>query len=181
MQVGYARTSTVDQNYGLEAQIEELTKAGCERIFSEQISSIGKNRSELASALEFVREGDVFVVTKLDRLVRSVSELCKINDALDTEGVALRILSIALDSGTASGKLMLNLLGSVAEFETAIMKERQREGIERARRDGKYSGRKPTARAKTVEVKRLRAKGIGAAEIARTVGISRASVYRCLA
>lgn len=180
MIIGYARTSTTDQNYGLESQIEELRGAGCERIFEEQVSSVGGHRVQLAAALEFARDGDVLMVTKLDRLVRNVSELCKIVEGLEQKGVALRILSIALDTGTAAGKLMLNLLGAVAEFETSIMKERQREGIARAKRDGKYKGRKATARAKMGEVRGLRLKGRGASEIAQELGISRASVYRML-
>ena len=106
---------------------------GARRYSNEQVSSVGGHRVQLAAALEFARDGDVLLVTKLDRLVRNVSELCKIVEGLEQKGVALRILSIALDTGTAAGKLMLNLLGAVAEFETAIMKERQREGIERAK------------------------------------------------
>lgn len=180
MIVGYARTSTVDQTYGLEAQIEQLQQGGCEKVFTEQVSSISGRREQLEAALDFVREGDVLMVTKLDRLCRNVSELCRIVAGLEEKQVSLRILSIALDTATAAGKLMLNLLGAVAEFETAIMKERQREGIERAKRDGKYKGRKATARAKTAEVQQLRSEGLGASAIASQLGISRASVYRML-
>lgn len=181
MIVGYARTSTLVQTAGLEAQERDLAAAGCEKVFVEQVSSVDVTaREKLLEALEYVREGDTLVVTKLDRLARSVAHLLEILDTLTTKGANLRILSMGIDTGTATGKLMLTLLGGVAEFEREIMLERQREGIAKAKAQGKYKGRAPTARAKAQEVVRMHREGIGGTEIAKRIGIGRSSVYRIL-
>ena len=177
MIVGYARTSTADQQYGLDAQIEQLTGAGCEKVVTEQASSVGK-RTEWVGLVDFVREGDVLVVTKLDRLARSVRDFWGISECLQRKRVTLRILNLNLDTTTATGKLMLSLLGSVAEFEREIMLERQREGISKARASGKRFGRKPTARVQAAEVSALTRQGMKPAAVASILGISRASVYR---
>jgi DNA invertase Pin-like site-specific DNA recombinase len=182
MIVGYARTSTVDQTAGLEAQKRDLTAAGCERVFVEQVSSVDVvARLQLSEVLEFIRDGDVLTVTKLDRLARSVSHLLEILERLTAKGASLRILAMGIDTSTPTGKLMLTLLAGVAEFERAIMLERQREGIAKAKAEGKYKGRKPTAMNQKDEIKRLNAGGMGATEIATKLGIGRASVYRALA
>ena len=110
MIVGYARTSTVEQIAGFEVQVKELAAAGCEKVFQEQVSSVTV-RLQLQSALEFVREGDVFVVTKLDRLARSITDLMAILQALGRKGVAVRILNLGMDTQTPTGKLMLTVLG----------------------------------------------------------------------
>ncbi|WP_425091086.1 recombinase family protein [Tropicimonas sp. S265A] len=181
MIVGYARTSTLDQKAGLEAQETELAAAGCEKVFIEQVSSVDLGaREKLAEALDYIREGDTLVVTKLDRLARSVAHLLVVLETIDTKGASLRILSMGIDTGNATGKLMLTILGGVAEFEREIMLERQREGIAKAKAAGKYRGRKPTAQAKAKEVKELHEQGIGATEIAKRLEIGRASVYRIL-
>ncbi|WP_170359699.1 recombinase family protein [Ruegeria arenilitoris] len=181
MLVGYARTSTLDQTAGLCAQLRELEKAGCEKVFTEQVSSVDvRAREKLTEALNFIREGDHLIVTKLDRLARSMAHLMEIRSQLDAVGAHLTILGLSLDTSTAQGKLMLNLLGSVAEFEREIMLERQREGIAKAKAAGKYKGRKPTALAKSDEVLALAGEGVGATKIAQNLGISRASVYRIL-
>ena len=180
MLVGYARTSTVDQIAGIEAQLRELTEIGCERIFSEQVSSAAR-RDQLEAAIEFVRDGDTLVVTKLDRLARSVRHLWELVERLKAKGVALRILNLGIDTATATGKLILTVLGGIAEFEREMLLERQREGIAKAKGEGRYKGRKPTARLKGDDVRRLRAQGMGASQIASGLGLSRASVYRCLA
>ncbi|WP_265516007.1 recombinase family protein [Nitratireductor luteus] len=179
--IGYARTSTADQKAGLEAQLRDLETAGCTKIFREELSSVASTRPQLEAALEWVREGDIMVVTKLDRLARSVADLVAITETLRVKGVELRILSMNLDTATPTGKLMLNLLGSIAEFERELMLERQREGIAKAKADGKYQGRQPTARRKAAEVLRLRAEGRSANDIKHALGISRASVFRILA
>ena len=176
--IGYARTSTTDQKAGLEAQLRDLQAAGCTKIFKEQLSSVATERMELERALEFVREGDVLVVTKLDRLARSVADLLAITATLKEKGVELRILTMNLDTATSTGKLMLNLLGSIAEFERELMLERQREGIAKAKADGKYKGRAPTARSKADKVLALKAEGKTPAEIQAALGISRASYFR---
>lgn len=179
MLVGYARTSTVEQEAGLEAQLRDLQQLGCEKTFQEQASSAGA-RQELERALEFVREGDTLVVTKLDRLARSVIHLGAIITRLEGKAVGLRILNMGVDTATPTGKLMLNVLGSVAQFEREMMLERQLEGVAKAKAAGKYKGRKPTARAKADEIKALHAQGIRLSEIARRLEIGKASVHRIL-
>lgn len=180
MKIGYARVSTAAQAGGLEAQRRDLAATGCtDKVFSEATSSVAQ-RDQLEAALEFVREGDCLVVTKLDRLCRSVADLVAITERLRAKGVALHILSMNLDTTTPTGKLMLNLLGSIAEFERELMLERQREGIAKAKMDGKYRGRAPTARRKTPQVRELHSSGLGAADIAIRLGMSRSSVYRIL-
>ncbi|MBB6221934.1 recombinase family protein [Rhizobium leguminosarum] len=178
--IGYARTSTTDQKAGLDAQLRDLQAAGCTKIFKEQLSSIANTRPELERALEFVREGDVLVVTKLDRLARSVADLVAITEKLKAKGVELRILALNLDTSTPTGKLMLNLLGSIAEFERELMLERQREGIAKAKAEGKYKGRAPTARSQAAIVLSMKSEGKKVADIQAALGISRASVFRIL-
>lgn len=180
MVIGYARTSTVEQEAGLEAQVRDLQAAGAEKIFAEQVSSAAP-RSELQRALEFTREGDTLIVTKLDRLARSVKDLLEIVDRIQAKGAALRILAMDLDTQSSHGRLVLQLLGAIAEFERALMLERQIEGIRRAQALGKYRGRKPSARGKRPEIEALLAAGVGATEVARKLGIARSSVYRVAA
>ena len=179
MIVGYARTSTVEQEAGFEAQQRDLKAHGCGKVFAEQVSS-GAERQELERALEFVRENDVLVVTKIDRLARSIRDLCAIVDQLQAKGVSLRILGMGLDTSTANGKLMLNVLGSVAQFEREVMLERQREGIKRARAEGKYKGREPTAMRQAHHISALAAQGWTRPHIADELEISLRSVYRAL-
>ncbi|WPB86607.1 recombinase family protein [Sediminicoccus rosea] len=182
MIVGYARTSTVEQEAGLEAQERDLLSVGCERVFAERVSSVAK-RAQMEAALDFVRKGDTLAVTKLDRLARSVADLLAIVARLEAKGVALRVLSMGgqpVDTGTATGKLMLTMLGAVAEFERALMLERQREGIAKAKADGKYKGRVPTAQRQADAVMKLKAEGVKPTEIAQRLGMGRASVYRIL-
>ncbi|BDW99217.1 recombinase family protein [Maricaulis maris] len=177
MLIGYARTSTADQEAGLDAQKRELLAAGAEKVFSEQVSSIG-SRYTLDEALSYIRDGDVLMVTKLDRLARSIRDLMEIVDTIREKGAELRILSMDLDTSSATGKLMLGILGSVAEFEREIMLERQREGIAKAKAAGKYKGRAPTARRKTDQVLALLGEGKTEATVAEELGISRSSVQR---
>ena len=179
MLVGYARTSTLEQEAGLEAQIRALTALGCERVYKEQVSSVGQ-RTALQGAIEFCRDGDTLVVTKLDRLARSVTHLGSILSELEAKGIALRIENLGVDTSTPTGKLMLNVVGGVAQFEREMMLERQREGIARAKAEGVYKGRKPTARAKTAEIKTLAAEGLSMAAIATRLGIGKGSVHRAL-
>jgi DNA invertase Pin-like site-specific DNA recombinase len=177
--VGYARTSTVEQEAGLEAQRRDLTAAGCGKVFAEQASSISK-RDQLAAALDYLREGDVLVVTKPDRLARSVVDLLGIIATLGSKGVTLRILSMGLDTDTPTGRLVVATLNAVAEFEQTLMLERQREGLTKAKGEGRYRGCKPTARAKSADVLRLREAGMTPTAIAAELGIGRASVYRIM-
>ena len=179
MLIGYARTSTLEQEAGLEAQVRDLSSLGCDKLFSERVSSVA-TRKQLEAALDYLRDGDTLVVTKLDRLARSVVHLGAILETLNTKRANLRIEALDVDTETATGKLMLNVMVSVAQFEREMMLERQREGIARAKAEGKYKGRKPTAMAKKDEVKYLAGRGVGATEIAKRLGIGRASVYRAL-
>jgi DNA invertase Pin-like site-specific DNA recombinase len=179
MLIGYARTSTLDQDAGFEAQLRDLTALGCEKLFQEQVSSVAPRR-QLEAALEFARHGDVLVVTKLDRLARSVVHLGKIIETLEAKGVALRILNLGVDTTTPTGKLMLNVLGGVAQFEREMMLERQREGIAKAKAEGAYKGRKPTVRARSEEIKALAEQGMSMGAIAAKLGIGKGSVHRVL-
>lgn len=179
MLIGYARTSTFEQDAGLEAQLRDLQAAGCEKVYQEKISSVA-TREKLDAALEDLRAGDVFIVTKLDRLARSMRDLINIVDAVKGKGASLRILNMNLDTNDPTGKLMLNVIGSIAEFERDIMLQRQKEGIQKAKAEGKYKGRQPTARAKLFMIRELAEKGLGATEISRRLNVGRASVYRVL-
>lgn len=179
--VGYARTSTAEQQAGLEAQVAELEAIGCAKVFKEHVSSVDAQRPQLKAALDWVRDGDTFIVTRPDRLARSVADLLRIVEDLKSRNVAVRILSMGVDTSTATGTLILQVLGAVSEFERSVMLERQRHGIAKAKAAGRYKGRAPTARARTPEVLRLKAEGKTVAQIAETVGISRASVYRAFA
>jgi DNA invertase Pin-like site-specific DNA recombinase len=179
--IGYARTSTLDQKAGLDAQERDLREAGCTKLFIEQVSSVDlMKREKLDAALDYLREGDTLVVTKLDRLARSTDHLMKLLSVIRGKGAELVILNLGIDTRTATGQLMLTVLSGIAEFEREIMLERQREGIAKAKAEGKYQGRKPTARAKSEDVLRMKAEGKGATEIARELGISRASIYRIM-
>jgi DNA invertase Pin-like site-specific DNA recombinase len=183
MIVGYARTSSLGQVAGLEAQERELQAAGCTKIFREQVSSVAE-RGQLEQALDYVREGDQFVCTKLDRLARSVGDLLAIVARLETKKVSLRVLSMSgaqpLDTSTATGRLMLAVIGAVGQAERETMLERQREGIAKAQREGRYKGRVPTVRRQAAEIIRLKDASVTPSEIARRLGIGRASVYRVL-
>jgi DNA invertase Pin-like site-specific DNA recombinase len=179
MQIGYARTSTTDQVAGFDAQRRDLKAAGCKKVFAEQVSSVAE-REQLVAALDYLRDGDVLVVTKLDRIARSVRDLMEIVHRIEEKGAGLRILAMNLDTTTPTGRLMLQVLGAVAEFERAIMLERQREGIAKAKAAGKYKGRARTAMAKAGEVEVMLAAGVNPSDVARKLGIGRSSVYRAI-
>lgn len=179
MLLGLARTSTLDQEAGLEAQKRTLQAAGVEKLFVEQTSSVGP-RPALEAATEWAREGDVLIVTELSRLARSVPDFCKIQSRLSDKGVTLRVLSLGMDTGTSTGKLILNVLASVAQFEREMMLERQREGVAKAKAEKKYKGRAPTARGKSDQVRALADQGLTKAAIASQLGISQRSVFRIL-
>lgn len=174
--VGYARVSSSGQS--LDVQLDQLREAGCEKVFAEKVTgTTTEGRDALEEALSWVREGDVLVVTRLDRLARSIVDLRKIVDRLQTKGVGFRALQQgAIDTTRPEGRLMLNILGAFAEFETEIRKERQRDGIDKAKAAGRYKGRPKTINAGTIAA--LEAEGMGPTEIAARLGIGRASVYR---
>jgi DNA invertase Pin-like site-specific DNA recombinase len=179
MIIGYGRTSTFDQAAGLAAQERDLVAAGATKLFTEQVSSIAK-RDRLAECLAFLREGDVLMVTKPDRLARSTAELLAIEADLSKRKIGLVVLSMGgerLDTRNPTSKLMLTILAGVATWEREIMLERQREGIAKAKAEGKYKGR--PAHIDAAEIRRLTAT-MGPAAIAKQLGIARGSVYRLL-
>lgn len=179
MLVGYARTSTKDQKYSLEAQIEQLTLAGCKKHYEEQVSSVDAKREQLEAALDYIREGDVLVVTKLDRLARSVADTVDIQKRLEEKKAGLKILDMQIDTTTPTGKLQFNLFAAIAQFEREVMLERQRVGIEKAKTEGKYKGRKPLSTKKKDEIKQLLAdKTMTKSAIAEKVKVGIATVYR---
>lgn len=174
--VGYARVSTGGQS--LEVQLRAL--AECNKVFQEKVSGASDDRPQLTLLLDYVKEGDVVMVTKLDRLARNTRHLLEISEFLQQKQVALRIFNLGIDTSTPTGKLMLTMIGAIATFERELMLERQAEGIELAKRRGVYKGRKPTAMAKGNEVLALVAKGLPRSEIAKRTGISISSVQRIL-
>src|SRR6201995_346915 len=176
--IGYARTSTTDQN--LAAQIAALKAAGCEVIREEQKSGAAlEGRSQLTTILDFIHAGETLVVTRIDRLARSLRDLQVIVDRLKSKGAHLLATEQPVDTATAAGKAFFSMLGVFAEFETNLRRERQAEGIALAKTRGVYRGRKPSI--DVTEVRRLRNQdGLGPTAIARRLGIGRASVYRAL-
>jgi DNA invertase Pin-like site-specific DNA recombinase len=182
MLIGYARTSTTDQHAGFEAQLVELKAYGCERMYQEQVSAVA-SRQELERAIDMLRDGDKLVVTKLDRLARNVMHMGELLQQIEAKGAGLLILSLGsetVDTTTATGKLILNMMVSVAQFEREMMKERQVEGIKRAQAEGKYKGRVPTAMKQADKVKALVDAGVTRVQVQEQLGISKASYYRCL-
>jgi DNA invertase Pin-like site-specific DNA recombinase len=171
--LGYARTSTVDQN--LDAQLAALRAAGCDVIRTEQKTGTSLvDRPELETLLAFIREGDALVVTRVDRLARSVEDLQAIGAQLKSKGADLIVTEQPIDTSTAMGKMFFDILAVFAEFETNLRRERQAEGIARAKEKGKYTGRKPVIDKD--EIQRRLAEGQGATKIAREMGISRSTV-----
>jgi len=183
--VGYARTSTAEQEAGLHAQVRDLQAAGCTKIFREQVSSIAE-RAELERALDYVRGGDTLVVTKVDRLARSTVglwEIVKRLEAVEDGGVGLRVLNLGgetVDTRSATGKLILTIFAGFAQFEREMMLERQREGIAKAKAESRYLGSRPSARLKADEAAKLFKEGRTVTQIANALGIGRGSVYRAL-
>lgn len=177
--VGYARVSSSGQS--LDVQQEQLTEAGCERIFLEKRSGTSQEgREALREALDYVREGDVFIVTRIDRLARSVTDLGAIIDRLVEKGVGFRALQQGgFDTTTAHGRLFLTMLGAFAEFETTLRRERQAEGIAKAKARGAYRGR--PAMVDKAAIRRLKGEGVSVAEIVRRLKVARSTVYLALA
>jgi DNA invertase Pin-like site-specific DNA recombinase len=168
----------VEQVAGFESQIAELKKVGCEKLYQEQVSSVSV-RNELQKAVDYAREGDTFIVTKLDRLARSTAGLMEIIDRLTAKNVRLKILNFGMDTHTPTGKLMLTVLGAVAQFEREVMLERQREGVAKAKAEGKFKGRRPISDRKIELMKSLLAEGIlSKAEIAQKLNVGVATLYR---
>lgn len=184
MIIGYCRTSTSGQSAGLNAQVEALKTAGAEKVFEEVASGTKADRVQLLQTLDYVREGDTLIITKIDRLARSTADFLAIVDRLEKKNVGLRILDFGgrqIDTQSPADRLIITLFAGFAQFERDLMRERQRIGIEAAKQAGKYRGRKATAREKLADVAKLRSDGVRPSDIAARLQISRASVYRLLA
>lgn len=177
MLIGYARVSSTGQS--LDLQLDHLRAAGCEEVFAEKKSGRGgSERPELEAALRHARNGDVLLVTRLDRLARSLGDLLKIAQRLDERGAGLRVLQQAgVDTTTSTGKLTLAILGAVAEFENDIRRERQMDGIAKAKAEGRYKGRPATVDRAAIKAA-LEAGEKPSAGLARRLGIARSSLYR---
>lgn len=177
--VGYGRVSTLDQR--LDSQLEQLQQTGCDKIYQEKASgSSTYGRPQLQLMLDYIREGDIVVVCKLDRIARSTIDLLHIVQQLERKGVAFLVLNINLDTSTPTGKLMLSMLAAIGQFERELMLERQKEGIAKAKQRGAYTGRKPTARAKGADIIRLLELGVPKAQIAERLNVGLSSVYRII-
>jgi DNA invertase Pin-like site-specific DNA recombinase len=177
MLIGYARTSTIDQDAGLEAQVRDLEAAGCTKIFREKVSSVA-SRAKLDECLGFLREGDALVVTKPDRLARSTADLLAIEAKLTARGIGLVVLSMGgerLDTRNPTSKLMLTILAGVATWEREIMLERQREGIAKAKAEGRYKGRPVTVDG--AAIRQALAAGETPTAVAKRLGVARSTVY----
>lgn len=178
--VGYARVSSTGQSY--EAQVDRLHGAGAEKIFSEKRSGLDGKRDALRRCLDYVREGDTLVVTKLDRLARSTADLYRIVTALNEKGVAFRVLDDSqVDTTTRTGKLVMGILALIAEFEADIRRERQMEGIAKAKAEGRVGGRpRLVDDAVQAKIRKLRSDGLTVRQIAKEVGLSKSSVQKVL-
>lgn len=179
MLIGYARVSTQDQNLAL--QREALLRAGCEKIFEDKASGAQADRPGLAKAMEMLRDGDTFVVWKLDRLGRSVKQLIGWVSDLQAQGVQFRSLTDVIDTGTPSGRFFFNIMASLAEMERELTVERTRAGLETARRLGRKGGRLPKMTdSKLASARTLLATGAPPKDVAKDLGVSIATLYRWL-
>ena len=177
--VGYARVSSSGQS--LAVQLDKLSDAGCSEIFQEKRSGLTAQRPELKECLRFVRKGDVLVITRLDRLARSTLDFHKIVQELDERKVGFKVLDQPIDTTTKEGRLMFSIIASIAQFETELRKERQMEGIEKAKENGVKFGRQAVlSDAQVAEMRSKRDSGILVKNLMSEYGLSKASVYRLL-
>lgn len=177
MLIGYARVSTQDQN--LELQQDALLKVGCQKIFEDKLSGTRADRPGLAMALEMLREGDILVVWKLDRLGRSVKHLVDVVTGLRKKNVEFKSITDSIDTNTASGRFFFHVMASLAEMERELIVERTRAGLEVARRLGRKSGRKRKMTDSKIEsARKLLATGIPPRDVAKNLGISIPTLYR---
>ncbi len=175
--IGYARVSSASQS--TDIQVAKLKEAGCSVIRSEKVSGRSLDRrSELETVMDFIQAGDTLVVTKLDRLGRSTRDVLNLVHELEQRGASLRVLEPAIDTSGPMGKVVLTVLGMVSEMELGFIRERQKDGIEKAKAEGRYKGRPVTLAAS--EVQRLKSEGLGATEIARRLNCSRSAIYKVL-
>lgn len=172
--------STIRQEYG--SQLDRLRAAGASKIYEEKRSGLDGDRPELAKCLDFVRDGDTLIVTKLDRLARSTADLYRIVTTLNEKGVAFRVLDDpSVDTSSRTGKLVMGILALIAEFETEIRRERQMEGIARAKAEGRTGGRpKKVTPAIEEAVRALRAQGLSIRKVAAEVSLSKATIQKVI-
>lgn len=175
--VGYARVSTIGQS--LDVQLSKLSD--CDKVFREKRSGTTAARPQLKACLEYLREGDKLVISRLDRLARSTFHLSQIADGLSKKGIELEVIDQAIDTSTATGKLLFNMLGAIAEFETEIRKERQMDGIAKAKEKGVLFGRKSKlSKEELQKLRQQRTKGVKIKDLMEMYGLSKATVYRLL-
>lgn len=177
--VGYARVSTHEQSLNL--QIDALNALGVVKVFTEKASGAKSDRPQLAAALEYMREGDVLVVYRLDRLGRSLADLVRIVGELEARGAGFRSIHESIDTTSSTGRLIFHIFASLAEFERDLIIDRTRDGLAAARERGSKPGRKPSLSAAQVEVaRRLCSEGKSVKEVAELFGVSRPTIYRAL-
>lgn len=179
MKIGYARVSTLDQN--LDLQIDALTKVGCEKIFTDKISSSKAHRQGLADALDYIRAGDTLVVWKLDRLCRNITELLKVSEKLKNNGIELQSLTESIDTSTPTGRMYFTILGAVAQMEREQIQERVKAGMAAAAKRGRKAGRpKALTPAKKIAAVELLKGGMDYPSVAEVVGVPTSTLYRYL-
>ena len=177
--IGYARVSSLEQN--LDIQVEKLEQEGCRKIYQEKLSGVDSKRPELAKCLDYVREGDTLIITRLDRLARSVLHLNQISQLLQEKKVEFKVIDQHIDTTTSLGRLMFNILGAFAEFENEIRKERQMDGILKAKTRGvQFGGQFKLTLEEVEELKRKREDGMLIRELMAEYSLSKATVYRYL-
>ena len=177
--IGYARVSSVGQS--LDVQLQALDRAGCDKVYQEKRSGLDSARPQLSAALDFAREGDTFVVTKVDRLARSTAHLHNIVRELQAKGVAFKVLDQSIDTSTSQGQLLFGILATIAEFETSLRAERQREGIAKALDNGVRFGRDNSLNgAQKVALRQAHEAGYSVTTLMERYGVSRSTVYRVL-
>ncbi len=175
--IGYARVSSVGQS--LDVQLDKLEH--CDKLFQEKKSGTSDQRSRLKACLEYVREGDVLVITRLDRLARSTLHLCQIAEMLDKKGVNLQVLDQSINTADATGRLLFNMLGAIGQFETEIRSERQMEGIQKAKQRGVHFGRRKQLSDQDIQqLKEKRGQGVLIKDLMKEYNLSKASIYRYL-
>ena len=179
MNIGYARVSTEDQN--LDLQLDALKTAGCEQLFTDKVSGAAKAKDGLEEALRYVREGDILVVWKLDRLGRTVKGLVELVEGMQARGVQFKSITDGIDTSTTAGRFFFHVMAALAEMERELIRERTKAGLSAARARGRLGGRKPKMdESKIAAARKLLEAGTSGKDVAKNLGVSRATLYRAL-